>query len=123
MTRGAEFFFRLWVYPEDSDPADIETWYQGLDPTTPDHGSLSIAEWARNHLQEEDLHELFDLDKDKYWQVVGKGTIYGSFDYFGEYDEEFNVIEFQKEEVPEAWFDGPPWTIKQNTTKDANHDS
>ncbi len=93
-----EFSFRLWVHPEDG--VGIETWYQGLEPT----GGMSIAEWARCHIQElgDDVYLEFGLDREKYWQVVGKATLRGWYDYFGEYDEEFDVIEFQKEEVAES---------------------
>jgi len=104
MASKVEFGFRVWVHPEDGDPADIEVWFQGLEPT--ESGKCHVSDWAREILCNEDFHDLFDLDKDKHWQVVGKGTLHGWYDYFGEYDEEFDVIEFEKAEVPETWLYG-----------------
>jgi hypothetical protein len=101
---GVEFGFRVWVHPVDGDPADIEVWYQGLEST--ESGKGLISDWAMESLRNEDFHDLFGLDGDKHWQVVGKGTLTGWFDYFGEYDEEFSVIEFHKAEVPEKWLYG-----------------
>lgn len=102
ISNKVEFGFRVWVHPKDGDPADIEVWYQELEPTVP--GKRCVSDWARESLCNEDFHKLFDLDEDKHWQVVGKGTLHGSYDYYGDYDEEFNVIEFKKAEVPESWF-------------------
>ncbi len=100
---GTEFYFRVWVHPVDGDPSDVYTWYQGLEPT--DSKSSFIEDWSSESLRNEDFHELFDLDPTKHWQVVGKAKIYGSFDYWGEYDEEITIIEFQKAEVPDSFFD------------------
>lgn len=96
-----EFSFRVWVHPDD--PADVEVWWHGIEPT--ESGKWFASDWALNSMYEWDFHELFELDKDKHWQVVGKGRLHGRFDYLGEYHEEFDVTEFQKAEVPEAWFD------------------
>ena len=98
-----EFSFRVWVHPEDGDPAEIEVWHQGLSPTK--YGECSVSEWAEQYLCNEDFNSLFDLDRNKHWQVVGKGMLTGHFTYDGEYDEEFQVIEFVKGEVPASWFD------------------
>ena len=100
--KRCEFMFRVWVHP--ADPADIEVWYHGIESV--DSKSRFVSEWARESLINEDFQELFGLDETKHWQVVGKGVIRGSFDYFGEYDEEFDVIEFEAAEVPESYF-GP----------------
>jgi hypothetical protein len=94
-----EFEFRIWVHPVDGDPPDIEVWYSGLESTK--SGSVLVSDWVMESLRNEDFHSLFDLDEDKHWQVFGKGTLQGSYDYFGEYDEEFDVVSFTKEEVPE----------------------
>lgn len=104
MSDKVAFSFRIWVHPEDGDSADIEVWYQGLEPT--DLRKVHIADWARESLWNEDFYRLFDLDRTKHWQVVGKATIRGWYDYWGEYDEEIDLIEFEKAEVPEEWF-GP----------------
>lgn len=92
----AEFLFRIWVHPYDSP--DVEVWYHGLESTDP--GRRFVSEWAMTSIQDEDAHELFSLDKTKYWQVVGRARICGWFDYWGEYDEEITVLEFEKSEVP-----------------------
>jgi len=103
MSQTCEFKFRIWAHPEDADPPEIEVWFHGLEPTK--SGGIFVADWARESLSNEDLHDLFELDKTKHWQIVGTGTLRGWYDYFGEYDEEFDVVEFVKEEVPEAYFD------------------
>lgn len=101
---AVEFGFRLWVHPKDSDPTEIEVWYSGLESTVPGRGL--ITDWALESLSNEDHHYLFDLDDDKHWQVVGKGTLHGWYNYFSEYDEELDIIEYQKQEVPESWLYG-----------------
>ena len=102
MSCTVEFCFRVWAHPED--PADIEVWHHGLEPTVIGKHTY-FAEWARESLSNEDFHELFKLDKSKHWQIVGKMTLNGSYDYFGEYNEEMDLIEFEKAEVPDGWFD------------------
>jgi hypothetical protein len=96
--------FRIWTCPQDRDvSADIEIWHQGLEPVSSD--KRSVAEWAREHLRELDLVELFDLDNSKHWQIVGKGTLEGWHDHNDEYDETFDVLSFEKLEVPAEWFE------------------
>lgn len=97
-----EFGFRVWVYPDDGDPADVEVWYQGLESIAPD--TCFESDWARECFYNEDFYDIFDLDKTKNWQVVGKFILRGSRDYFGEYEEELEVIEFEKVEVPESFY-------------------
>lgn len=101
MKDEVEFYFRVWVHPEGGDPAEVEVWYQGLEPTDASKGFAS--DWISESLYNEDFYALFDLDKTKNWQVVGKGTLKGVYDYFGEYDEDLNIVEFEKAEVPD-WF-------------------
>jgi hypothetical protein len=98
-----EFEFRAWVHPEDGDPPTVEIWHPELEPTS--LKKRSVAEWVRESLYNEDLYALFDLDKSKHWQVVGKGTLRGGYDAFGEYDEELEVTGYVKAEVPAEWFD------------------
>ena len=97
-----EFSFRIWIHPVDDDSADIETWCYELEPT--DEKRRGVAEWAKEHLANLYLHDLFELNPNKHWQVIGKATLTGSYDYQGEYDEELDLIEFQKAEVPDSWF-------------------
>jgi hypothetical protein len=104
MASKVEFSFRAWVHPINGDPPGIEVWYAGLEATEPGKGLVS--DWARESLRNEDMHELFELDGEKHWQVVGRCTLHGWFDYFGEYDEELDLIEYAKAEVPEVWLYG-----------------
>lgn len=109
MITKCEFCFRVWVHPEDSDPAEVEVWYQGLEETSvPRHQSQSITEWARMSFVDQDFHDLFRLDKTKHWQVIGKATLSGGYcggEYGGEYDEDIMINEYVKAEVPPEWFD------------------
>lgn len=100
-----EFLFRIWIHPELGDPPEIEVWYHGLEPTESRKGFFS--EWARAALCElqSEFWDEFGLDKEKYWQVVGKATLQGRFDYCGEYDEDLDVIEFDKAEVPDSFWE------------------
>lgn len=98
-TSKAEFSFRVWVHPEDGDPADIEVWYQGLESTEP--GKRTTTDWIMESFPNEDFHRLFDLDTDKHWQVVGKGVLQVMYS-LGEYDEEISIVEFSKAEVIEC---------------------
>lgn len=90
------FFFRLWLYPHD--PPEIETWYQGLEPTEPD--KRSVAEWAKEALQYEDLYDRLELNKNHAYQVVGKATIEGDYNpWTQEHDQEINFLEFEYEKL------------------------
>lgn len=100
MSNRAEFNFRIYVHPEGGDLAEIETWYQGLR----DLSRRSVEEWAQMSLCDQDFYKLFDLDKTKHWQVVGKAIIRGWWS-FDEYDEDIDIIEFEKVEVLESSFD------------------
>lgn len=107
---SVEFLFRVWVHPEDEDPQDVEVFYPELEPLEP--GTRLRSEWALDSLQNEDFYDLFDLDKTKHWQVVGKGVVRGSYDYYGDYDEELEVVEYRKCQVPESYFDEPESAVK-----------
>lgn len=94
----AEFNFRIWIHPEDGDSSDIEIWCHELEPM--DRCKRPASEWVREYMENEDLHAAFELDRTKHFQVLGKGKIRGWFDYWGEYDEEMDIIEFETAEVP-----------------------
>lgn len=94
----AEFCFRCWVHPT-GDPSEIEVWFNGLEETKSDR--RFVSEWAKDAMECEDLRAIFDLDDSKHWQVVGKAVVSGEFDYWGEYDEDVTIVEFQKAEVLE----------------------
>ena len=110
MTSIVEFSFRIWVPPKDGDPAEFEVWFQGLEPT--ESGKRFVSDWAKESLSYEDLHSLFGLDPTKYWQVVGRGTLQGWWDYYGEYDEALDITEFDKAEVPDSWLYGETQTSR-----------
>lgn len=95
--RRCQCCFRVWVSP--SDPPVIECFYFGIENTNPKFSFMS--EWFQESFSNEDFHDLFDLDKEKCYQVVGKATITGSYDYYGEYDETVDIDEFRVQEEPE----------------------
>ena len=101
--KSYEFFFRVWVHPEDGDPPEIEVWYHGLEETN--FKKAMVSEWVYEAMTCEDFHEVFKLDKTKHWQVLGTAKIEGWFDYYGEYDESLEIFDFEKVEVPDSWFD------------------
>lgn len=100
-----EFFFRAYVFPFDGDPPEYQVWYPGLE-TIKEEGRLTITEWVRYLFDNEDLRERFSLDPDKGWQVFGKGRLEGRYDYYGEYDEEMDILEYQIAELP-SWYYAP----------------
>lgn len=102
---SCEFSFRIWVHPELEDPPEIEVWYHGLEITKP--GNCFCSEWALNALYDlqSKFWDIFDLDKTKHWQVFGRAVVAGRFDYYGEYDEDVDLIEFEKAEVPDGFRD------------------
>ena len=89
-----EFCFRIWVMGSD-DPPTVETWYQGLERSN----GRYVSDWAREYLDNEDFYKLFELEKGKWYQIIGKATLRGWFDYWGEYDEEMDLISYEKCEV------------------------
>lgn len=95
----AKCLFRVWMYG-DGDPTEIEAWYHGMEPTDP--SKRFVSEWFRESLSYEDLYELFEVDPEKSWQIVGEATIEGRYDYYGEYDETIDILEFEKQEIVES---------------------
>lgn len=90
--------FRAWVWPQEECYKEIEVWHHELEPI--ESGKRSVAEWALDHLSEVvDFHYRFNLDPEKYWQVLGIGELHGWWDYWGEYDEDFTVHDYQVEEI------------------------
>ena len=103
MSGPVEFQFRVWVHP--ADPPDLAVWWYGLEPTKSNAGF--VEDWICEALENVDLHERFELDPEKDWQVIGKGTLNGYYDYWGEYEDIRNIDEFEKAEVPASFFDSP----------------
>lgn len=102
------FEFRIWLRPIEMDDIEIEVWCYELEPTQ--EGHRSIAEWAHEHIAEAivDHHSYFEVDPDKSWQILGKATITGYWsqtNYDDEYDEDLELVEVHKQEVPEEWFE------------------
>lgn len=99
MTR-VDFQFRLWLPPVDCDDApDIEVWVHELEPA--EGPSRSGRDWVLEHFQGFiDLRDelLFDieLDPEKSYQVIGTGTLRGSYSSWdSEYDEEMDVKDLE----------------------------
>ena len=94
MSSSYEFQFRVWLYEEDGDAPEAEVWYHGFEKIEPYY--REISDWVREALQEEQLHELFKLDRNLDHQVIGRATISCSYDsYSGEYDQDLVIDEFQ----------------------------
>ena len=88
--------FRVWVSP--ADPPTIEVWYHGLEACK--RSDLFVSEWFMDSFSNYDMHDLFSLDKDSHYQVIGKATLTGTYDYYGEYDEHLDIDEFESCVVP-----------------------
>lgn len=104
MRSSVEFYFRIWLHPEDGDCPEIEVFcYELVDMG---QGSRPVTEWVLDSLRDFDLRDFFDdLDDEKHYQIVGRGNLSGSFSYDGEYDEDLELLEVQIAEVPESHFD------------------
>ncbi len=106
-TRSAvRFQARVWLEP---DSHVFECWVHELETLQP--AQLSGAEWVGEFCSgaydREDWARLLELDPAKCWQAVFTGELRGSFDYWGEYDEELEIEEVQAVEVPASFY-APP---------------
>lgn len=98
-----EFFFRIWIRPSKMrTPPEIHIWFHGIEPM--EQNGRAASEWAEDVIACEDLYDIFDLDEDKHWQVFGKATLHGSYDHFGEYSDELDILFSEKAEVPESFY-------------------
>ena len=93
---SCQCLFRVWVSP--ADPPNIEVWYHGLEGYKPLR--RLVSEWFADSFSDYDMHDLFSLDKESHYQVLGKATLTGTYDYFGDYDEDLEVDEFTVSAVP-----------------------
>lgn len=97
-----EFYFRVWIPSVDRDPPEFEVWYQGFEPVGiqgDGRQKVTFSEIINEAMQMEDLQELFSLDPNKNWQVIGKAAISRSMDYFnGGYEQDLDLLEFSSEE-------------------------
>jgi hypothetical protein len=102
---SAKFFFRVELSSKAEDDVRVETWYHGIDISGP--STRSISDWVRDSFSElpqypDDWWEVFELDPNKNWQIVGQAKIQGHTNYWGEYDEHIDILECEKAEVVEV---------------------
>lgn len=100
---ATSFHFRVWAHPNDGDPAEVEVWWPGMEPT--DTGR-TITDWIRDRFSEEDFHRLFSLPDSGHWQAVGTADLIPDRGDPWEYSEEIVVRTLETREVPEEWFEG-----------------
>lgn len=100
----SEFMGRIWLGLDSVE--EIETWCYELEPV--DRGKRGIAEWGREYLNEgcsqEDLRQIFNLESGCH-QILFKADISGHRDYWGEYDEGFEILEHSSIKLPDNWFE------------------
>ena len=80
---------------------DVEIFYNH--PEVCKKGTRTVTDWIRESIQNEEPHCIWDLDKAKAYQILGKGTLKGWFDYWGEYDEEMKLNATSITEVDLEW--------------------
>lgn len=98
----SNFEFRLFI---DESDYELQVWVYEFERT-----EVCDKRTAHDWIMESffDLvnpYEDFELDKDKAWQVIGKGRISGYSDYDGDFEENLHLIEFQKQELPSSYFE------------------
>lgn len=101
MKTRVDFLFRVWLPPVECDDApapEVEVWVHELEPA--EGPKRSGREWVLEYFQGfMDLRDelLFDieLDPEKGYQVIGTGTLLGSYTWDGEYDEEMDVEDLE----------------------------
>lgn len=118
-TYSVQFFFRLWLYPNDCEPLDIETWVHELDTPWSRNGT-SVRNWVSDSVScvfGHGIRKKLGLDGDaigKHWQVIGKAEIQGRVSHSldgSEYEEELELLEFEKCEVPASYFDDEKFSL------------
>ena len=90
------FEFRVWTSKQDV--LEVSVWCYELEPDYTSKIS-SGREWAQLFLDDCDFHKLLKIDATKNWQIIGKATIKGKYDVFGEYDENIVIHESRRLEV------------------------
>ena len=99
-----EFKLRVWLTPDHIDQTRFDVWFDGLEDIS--QGRRPESEWAYEFVNGIDLWDLADLDKSKCYQIYATIRLVGSYDYWGEYDEDFTVLAIDFQEVPESYFIG-----------------
>lgn len=110
MAKGSEFkfFFRVWLSKAAEEHVDISIFYPALECTAP--GSRSYEEWFHDAAAEhnwEGERVARKLDPEKQYQFFGQAslTVYNPASMFDAYDEEFDILELQFEEVPDSYYE------------------
>lgn len=110
---STEFLFRLWLFPNDSEPYEMEIWVHALE--NPWDSKMYLNEWVSNAMSCYDhmFRKEFGLDTEKtmpkYWQIIGKAKVTLQVTYSldgSECEEKIEILEFQKCEVPESYHKG-----------------
>lgn len=102
MSAAAVFEARFFIY--DDRPIEISVWCYGFLPMK--ETIRSAEEWIVEHLQclgEDEIRKLCELPADGDYQVIAKGSIVGSFDYWGEYDEWLSFSESRAQSIPASY--------------------
>lgn len=98
---SVEFFFKIVHIPSE-ESTEVEVWCHELED--PDNFG-SLQEWCQNAFNDEvslnfdQIVKEWELDPTKSYQLIGKASVEGSYDPFGEYDEEVTIIECSKVEL------------------------
>ncbi len=102
-----KFFFRVWLYTAAEEDFDISVFYPALECTAP--AGRPYADWFRDAAAEhnwEGERVARKLNPEKRYQFFGQAsvTVVNPGSMFDEYDEEFDIIELQFEEVPDSYY-------------------
>lgn len=96
--------FRVWLGAAETAYADIETWYDGFEPTDPKH--RSPADWAHDLLCEVVCPAYFAVDGNKNWQIIGTcKVIWHTAEDMENDSESLELLEFKTEVAPDDYFD------------------
>lgn len=98
---SADFLFRAMIGPREDD-YEVEVFIPGLEVLG--KGMRTAREWADEALSYTDFRKEWKLEEGKYYQIAGKGTVEGHFDYWGEYDEAIHWGECEVREETEETF-------------------
>lgn len=102
-----KFFFRVWLLTEAEESVDIHIFYPALECTAT--GGRLYEDWFHDAAAEhnwEGERVARKLNPEKRYQFFGQAsvTVVNPGSMFDEYDEEFDIIELQFEEVPDSYY-------------------
>lgn len=99
MTSTIEFFCRLWT--RDGEIESFAVWVHELEKP-----NYWPEDWARNYLSDCDLCEEFEVPKTGVYQILFRAKLRGwQYSLTEEYDETMEVLDVQKCQMPDDWFD------------------